>query len=339
MCRRSYPFARKLADHVCHEIQCKVCDGWKSANHKCYMSAKVCKVNLGVGKLRFFDFESDPNQGHNHIPNYAAVWDGISYDDDGKPDMQIYHARGGNIIDQFVAGEFCEKNRGCTYVAHNAKAYDAQFIKECCSRKSIQIVYIPNGNKIMELKISGLSIRIIDSVNFIQARLAGFPGVFGLDGARKGDYPYAFNTRDNWDYEGIMPPLQLFLPHGEYGVQYEMGEELQKFSKKDVKRDDFLKLKKRRKDIIIWWREKVRVTGEKMFVDVFLHVCCSACIFRLARITNGIISRSSKLIVGMMWRFLLAVVWHSARFSWTKQLATNGQPKKEIRLFEVSLVY
>lgn len=125
--------------------------------------------------MRFFDFEADPNPGGYHIPNYAAVSsDGVTF--------TTYHNHGASMIDAFVKGEFCEKNRGTTFVAHNAKGYDAHFIKEAMSRQGMRYTYTPNGLKIMDLKIPQLSIRIIDSVNFIQARLSQFPKMFGLKG-------------------------------------------------------------------------------------------------------------------------------------------------------------
>ena len=185
--------------------------------------------------------------------------DGVTVDENSQPVMQEYHNHGFSIIDAFVKGEFCEANRGTTFVAHNAKGYDAQFIKESCSRQGIQYKYIPNGCKIMELQLVGLGIRIIDSANFIAARLSAFPKMFGLSNVRKGTYPYAFNTLENWTYKGVMPPKQLFLPHGSDGVEYKDGEELKKYSELDIDNDNEMELLHARVNIIKWWNEKVCV--------------------------------------------------------------------------------
>lgn len=60
--------------------------------------------------------------------NYAAV------SGDGET-FNVYHNKGRSIIDQFCEGEFCEANKGTTFIAHNAKGYDAQFIR-CVSEWS-----------------------------------------------------------------------------------------------------------------------------------------------------------------------------------------------------------
>lgn len=258
-CGRSYPHSRLKNVHQCRELYCRRCEHYSipTENHQCFIQPKCCPAPLDVNKIRFFDFEADPNPGGKHIPNFAAVWDGIAMDEKGQPDMTTYHDKGKSIIDMFVDGEFNEDHQGFTYVAHNAKGYDAQFIKESLSRRGIHYEYIPNGHKIMQLKIRGIGIRIIDSINFISGSLSKFPTIFGLgDDVRKGHYPYAFNVYSNWDYAGPMPPLQLFLPGGENGAAYRHGEEAQKITKVMAKTDDTLKRQKARNEIIRWHREK-----------------------------------------------------------------------------------
>lgn len=232
---------------MCYEINCSRCKGWRCGDHVCAIQPKCCKPPLADGRLRFFDFESDPNAGGYHVPNLAVVSsDGV--------DFKVYKNHGLSIIDQFVYGEFNDENRGCTYVAHNAKGYDAHFIKEALSRLGMQYEYIPNGHKIMELKILKLGIRIIDSVNFIQCRLSDFPEMFDLGDVCKGLYPYAFNTRENWNYVGPMPPLELFLPHG---VAYEIGDESRVISKDEQRHDDELKLTAECHETVRWHKEQV----------------------------------------------------------------------------------
>ena len=79
---------------------------------------------------------------------------------------------------------------------------------------------------------------------------------YDLTDARKGVYPYEFNTLGNWNYVGTMPSLQLFLPGGIHGAPYVEGEEEEKFSKADLQ-DDETKLRQQRIDIIRWWKLKV----------------------------------------------------------------------------------
>lgn len=183
--------------------------------------------------------------------NYAYVW---CPDDDEHPDGVTYHNHGLSIIDAFCAGEFCIENKGTTYIAHNAKGYDAQFIKEYLQRKGFAFNSIPDGTKLMQIVIPKLKIRIIDSANFIPAPLSEFPRMFGLAGARKGMYPYAFNTPENWDYVGPMPELSEFLPASRWGK--EKPRRRPTISTLDRKRDDVKKFTHKRDEIMDWWHEK-----------------------------------------------------------------------------------
>jgi hypothetical protein len=92
-------------------------------------------------------------------------------------------------------------------------------------RKGIVFKVTRQGNKLMELAIPILKIRVIDSLSFIPAPLSAYPKMFQLDESiRKGTYPYHFNTVANWSYIGPMPLLNLFLDS--LGGPYVEGEEL-----------------------------------------------------------------------------------------------------------------
>lgn len=216
-CSRVYPYTRKRESHQCNEIKCRVCLEWVQRDHPCYIQPKRAKTNLQAQQLKFYDFESIVVGVQHHIPNYAAVSsDGVEF--------TCYENNGLSIIDAFVDGEFHEGNKGCTYVAHNASGYDMLLIKESLMRRGIQFECIPRGRKLVQLTISRLNIRLIDSLNFIGARLSSFPKMFGLENARKGDYCYEFNTVEHWTYDDVMPPLQLFLPGGTHGIPYREGK-------------------------------------------------------------------------------------------------------------------
>ena len=173
LCRKCYPFSHPKEKHECWETLCRRCNVYKRGDHKCFIQPKPAKLPLADEKIRYFDFESDCTPHQNHIVNLAVV------SSDGA-DFVIYENHGESVIDEFCKGEFCMKNRGCTYVAHNAKGYDSQFIKEALSRLSYRFEIIPNGNKIIMLMLKVLNIRIIDSSCFIQAPLRDFPKTFKL---------------------------------------------------------------------------------------------------------------------------------------------------------------
>ncbi|XP_060855012.1 uncharacterized protein LOC132932655 [Metopolophium dirhodum] len=101
--------------------------------------------------------------------------------------------------------EFCkhvisEEYKGYTFIAHYAKGYDSQFILKYLVDNTLKPFTIYNGTKLMLLEIKYLSIRIIDSSNFIQGPLSSFPKTFGLNELKKGYFPHFFNTVENQNY-------------------------------------------------------------------------------------------------------------------------------------------
>ena len=60
----------------------------------------------------------------------------------------------------------------------------------------------------MEVK-KGLNIRVIDSLKFLQMKLAKLPKVFGLH-ETKGWFPHHFNKKENWNYIGPYPDKKYF---------------------------------------------------------------------------------------------------------------------------------
>ena len=55
------------------------------------------------------------------------------------------------------------------------------------------------------MEIPKLSIRFIDSLNFLQMPLKSFPKTFGMNELKKGYFPHYFNKECNKNYVGPMP--------------------------------------------------------------------------------------------------------------------------------------
>ena len=86
---------------------------------------------------------------------------------------------------------------GYTFIAHNSKGYDCHFILKWLIDQGIKPYCIYNGAKIMFMEIPKLSIRFIDSLNFLQMPLKSFPKTFGMDELTKGYFPHYFNKECN----------------------------------------------------------------------------------------------------------------------------------------------
>ena len=84
-------------------------------------------------------------------------------------------------IEDFCKGLINDKFKGYTFIAHNSKGYDCHFILKWLIDQGIKPYCIYNGAKIMFIEIPKLSIRFIDSLNFLQMPLKSFPKTFGMN--------------------------------------------------------------------------------------------------------------------------------------------------------------
>ena len=185
-------------NHTCGEYWCNNCKTVVNKDHKCYMMPKPIKQIQE--QYIFFDFEATQNTGIHKV-NLSVS----QYFHDPTP---IIH---------YDTEKFCEwlfdiKHKNYTIIAHNGKGYDYQFIlKYIYTKTSLKPFIVYSGSKIMTFSIKqGLNIRFVDSVNFLASRLEDFPKTFGIKELKKGFYPHLFNTAENYEYIGDMPPRKDF---------------------------------------------------------------------------------------------------------------------------------
>ncbi|KAL6419167.1 hypothetical protein ACFW04_014044 [Cataglyphis niger] len=98
-------------------------------------------------------------------------------------------------------------------IAHNAKAFDAQFILKHIveNRDNLEPKIILNRTKIIVLTVGHT--KFIDSVNYMPMRLSELPKAFGLqDTSDKGIFPHLFNTVENQSYIGPVPDAHYYSP-------------------------------------------------------------------------------------------------------------------------------
>jgi len=99
-------------------------------------------------------------------------------------------------------------------IAHNAKAFDAQFILKHLvetedTRQKPDLIL--NGSKIIVMTVGRT--KFVDSVNYMPMALAELPKAFGLQGdSVKGTFPHLFNTIENQNYVGPLPALHYYSP-------------------------------------------------------------------------------------------------------------------------------
>ena len=73
------------------------------------------------------------------------------------------------------------------------------------------------------MQLEKFKIRFIDSINFIQSKLADSPKTFGLTEMKKGYFPHFFNVPENQDYVGPNPDINY------YGSDQIMSDNRKKF--------------------------------------------------------------------------------------------------------------
>ena len=219
-------------NHKCGYTEGTNCEKYVSKNHKCFMkkvkakgghcsNKEPCKnkktewcysCRTYTEKYIFYDFECNQNTG-NHVVNLS-----IAQDFEGK---EYIH----NSIDEFCKDFLNDKFKGYTFIAHNSKGYDCHFVLKWLIDQGIKPYCIYNGAKIMFMELPKLSIRFIDSLNFLQMPLKAFPKTFGMNELKKGYFPHYFNKECNKAYIGPMPSKN------NYGFNQMKPDERTKFLK------------------------------------------------------------------------------------------------------------
>ena len=114
----------------------------------------VTLVKRRSEKYMFYDFECMQETGVHKV-NLAIV-------QDFSGNEWLF-----NNIDDFCNFVFTEQYKGFTFIAHNSKGYDAQFILKWCVDNGQKPYCIYTGTKIMSMEIQSLRIKFIDSLNFV----------------------------------------------------------------------------------------------------------------------------------------------------------------------------
>ena len=145
----------------------------------------------------FYDFECQQETG-THIVNLAIVQDF---------EGQEWVFRNLNDFCKFV---FTKEHSGYTFIAHNSRGYDGQFILKWCVENHLKPFCIYSGTKIMSMEINEYKISFKDSLNFVLGSLSMFPKTFGLKEIKKGYFPHLFNKKVHENYKGQFPKAKWF---------------------------------------------------------------------------------------------------------------------------------
>jgi len=105
---------RQMIEHICGEFHCQNCKRYVLHPHECFMHRK--QLNPTSEKYMFYDFETYLDDNKKHVVNYAVL-------QDFNGNEWTF-----NNIEDFCVHVFRKKNKDYTFIAHNTKGYDVQFI-------------------------------------------------------------------------------------------------------------------------------------------------------------------------------------------------------------------
>lgn len=248
-CNRTVKTAKK---HECGVSFCKICSDSRPINHLCFMqplsrgnsssdapyensvNVEENEQNNAVASEKkrtafvFYDFETRQDvsiEGTNikiHIPTLCVahqICESCAKVDDLAERCEwcgvrefIFRRDPVKEFVEFVTRPTKSFNR-IICIAHNAKAFDAQFILKHIveNHSALNPRVTLNGTKIIVLTAGRA--KFIDSVNYMPMRLSELPKAFGLpDTCGKGVFPHLFNTIDNQTYVGPMPDVKYYAP-------------------------------------------------------------------------------------------------------------------------------
>jgi len=199
----------RFEEHKCDETYCDNCKTYhfEKTTHRCFIQKLKPDIdengNLKEWKqdIYAYDFEAMFDDNYNHIVNLCVVKKLFT--------DEVYKF---GTIEEFV--KWFLKLTNSTFIAHNGKAYDTwlvhKYIIKHTNKKPNKLILA--GNKIMYMKIN--TIRFIDSINHIAGSLANFTKTFKITEAKKGYFPYLFNTKGNQKYIGKIPDIKYFNVNG-----------------------------------------------------------------------------------------------------------------------------
>ncbi len=133
--------------------------------------------------------------------------------------------RDNDVTHHFGSWALEKQHIGCSFVAHNAKAYDNYFLLNYFLQKNITPSVIFNGSKAVYMRIGkGLNIRFLDSCMFLPMALSELPRCFDLQELKKGYFPHFFNKVEN--YGKVFDSLP---PAEDYGITSMNEDKKQRF--------------------------------------------------------------------------------------------------------------
>ena len=229
-CETSYNF-QNTKHHVCGFVYCKYCKSNVKENHLCYMQGwegrekrdkwHYISVYWDVEACQHLELEGHPG-AFEHKANLIvsqAVCDTCFNVPQNEYFCPVCKTRQNifyNLDDPNVnvMGQFIEYLRSVPaktellLIAHNSKAYDGVLALQEMIAQKLKPELVLQGAKILSMTVKTWT--FIDSLSFLPMPLSAMPKSFGLTELKKGYFPFLFNEPKNYNYEGPLPPREMY---------------------------------------------------------------------------------------------------------------------------------
>lgn len=199
----------KKTHHICGERICDTCGDLISTlhypivRHKCYQQPiDLKKIAEPKDLYVYYDYECYFDSNMRHIPYYICAMYSTS--------DEVFEFR---TTSDFLNWALDSSHKKYTFIAHNGGRYDSHFIKQELLKRRIESDDLMRGNTYLQIYITRMKIRFIDSYKFIPTSLRRFPATFGLKDVTKGYFPYRFLTEETMNYVGPIPDIEYFDFH------------------------------------------------------------------------------------------------------------------------------
>uniref|UniRef100_A0A1A8SMB5 DNA-directed DNA polymerase n=1 Tax=Nothobranchius rachovii TaxID=451742 RepID=A0A1A8SMB5_9TELE len=185
--------------HVCPSTKCSVCkQSVVNDEHRCFIQLEKKDDGL-TEKVVYYDTETFTDQNGVHTPFLICA----------KSDSgEVWENFGLDCIKDFIMQMRRPKFNNYTFVAHNARGFDAYIIlRAMCQLKIVPKNILMQGCKILSFNDPDFGLRFIDSLSFLMMKLANLPAALGFTDKTKGYFPHRFSSLEHLHYKGPYPAV------------------------------------------------------------------------------------------------------------------------------------
>nr|XP_054606501.1 uncharacterized protein LOC129166910 [Nothobranchius furzeri] len=204
ICKQTYYIAMggNGSQHVCSATKCIVCkQSVVTDDHRCFIQLEKKDDGL-TEKVIYYDTETFTDQNGVHTPFLICA----------KSDSgDVWEKFGLDCIKDFIMQMRRPKFSNYTFVAHNARGFDAYIILSAmCQLKIVPKNILMQGCKILSFHDPDFGLRFIDSLSFLMMKLANLPAALGFTDKTKGYFPHRFSSLEHLNYKGPYPDVSHY---------------------------------------------------------------------------------------------------------------------------------